>query len=138
VTTSIDRGLLASVTALLKELGWFGLAEIQFVVPPGGEPRLIDLNGRFYGSLSLALKAGVNLSDAWARVTLDLPVTSSEGGSSVRYQWLTADLRRARSEKKGGVVRDTLGCFAFAPTATHSIWSPSDPAPTGAYFRNEL
>src|SRR5438067_2762 len=61
-TVAVDEELAARAAALLRELGWQGLSELQFLVPDGGgEPQLIDFNGRFYGSMPLAIGAGVNL-----------------------------------------------------------------------------
>jgi predicted ATP-grasp superfamily ATP-dependent carboligase len=48
-TVSVDPRVSEPAEALLRELGWFGLAELQFIRPTGGRPRIIDLNGRFYG-----------------------------------------------------------------------------------------
>jgi predicted ATP-grasp superfamily ATP-dependent carboligase len=56
----------AGVARLLADLGWSGVANVQFVRAPGGRPRLIDLNGRLYGSLALAYATGVNVPDLWA------------------------------------------------------------------------
>ena len=58
VSVPVDPELSGRAAALLAALGWFGLAELQFIVPADGNPRLIDLNGRFYGSLALAVRAG--------------------------------------------------------------------------------
>lgn len=60
-TVPVEPRLAERVATLMAELGWFGLAQLQFVRPPGGEPRLIDLNGRLYGSLALAVASGPNL-----------------------------------------------------------------------------
>src|SRR2546421_220971 len=57
-TVAVDEELAAGIDALVRELGWFGLAELQLLAPAGGRPRLIDLNGRFYGSPAPALPAG--------------------------------------------------------------------------------
>lgn len=65
-TLPVDHALGARVSALLSELGWFGIAQLQFVAPSEGEPLLIDFNGRFYGSMALAAAAGANLPAIWA------------------------------------------------------------------------
>jgi hypothetical protein len=49
--------------------------------------------------------------------------------AGVRYQWLEGDLRRAVDERRGGLVRDVVGCLRFAPRATHSTFRWSDPWP---------
>jgi len=46
---------------LLKALDWFGVAMVEFKMDPrDGIPKLMEINPRFWGSLSLAVAAGVN------------------------------------------------------------------------------
>jgi predicted ATP-grasp superfamily ATP-dependent carboligase len=46
---------------LLKALDWFGVAMVEFKLDPrDGIPKLMEINPRFWGSLSLAIEAGVN------------------------------------------------------------------------------
>ncbi len=46
---------------LLKALDWFGVAMVEFKLDPrDGVPKLMEVNPRFWGSLSLAVEAGVN------------------------------------------------------------------------------
>jgi predicted ATP-grasp superfamily ATP-dependent carboligase len=46
---------------LLKALNWFGVAMVEFKIDPrDGQPKLMEINPRFWGSLSLAIAAGVN------------------------------------------------------------------------------
>src|SRR5437588_6620410 len=128
-TVAIDEPLAARVSALMRELGWFGLAELQFMDTGDGEPRLIDFNGRFYGSMSLALAAGVNLPGAWAALATDSPVQGADARAGVRYHYLEGDLQVARGERRGGLLRDVAGCLRYAFGAQHSILSLRDPGP---------
>ena len=46
---------------LLKALDWFGVAMVEFKLDPrDGIPKLMEINPRFWGSLSLAIESGVN------------------------------------------------------------------------------
>ena len=128
-TVPVEEQLAARVTLLLRELGWFGLSELQFIQPADGEPVLLDFNGRFYGSLALALAAGVNLPDTWACIaTGRTPVQAGDARPGVRYQWLEGDLRAAR-EGSRGPLRDASECLRYAMGANASIWSTKDPLP---------
>jgi len=130
LTVPVDRVLVERVGAMLRDLEWFGLAQVQFMAPPGAEPRVIDLNGRFYGSMSLAVASGPNFPDLWARLATGRPVQAvPPSRAGVRFQWLEGDLRRARVERRGGLGRDVLSCLRAAPGAVHSMWSRDDPAP---------
>jgi predicted ATP-grasp superfamily ATP-dependent carboligase len=135
-TIAVDSRIAAPAARLLRDLGWFGLAELQFVVPPEGEPRLIDLNGRFYGSLSLAVAAGANLPAVWADLSLGRAVRPIRARPGVRYQWLHGDLQRAAAT--GGVgarVIDGLRTVGAGIGATHSVAMARDPAPALSELR---
>jgi predicted ATP-grasp superfamily ATP-dependent carboligase len=143
VSVPVDPALAERAGALLAALGWFGLAELQFLVPADGIPRLIDLNGRFYGSLALAVGAGANLPATWAALATGRwaapagaePVTAAAG---VRYSWWQGDLRRAVVERRGGMARDLAGSLYAGLGAVHSIGRWRDPAPALALARQLL
>ncbi len=138
VTVPVDTTLLAGVERLLDGLGWWGLANVQLLRPPGGRPLLIDVNPRIYGSLALAVAAGVPLPDLWCRAALgEHVVPASPARVGVRFQSLLADLARARRERRGGLVRDVASCVAWLPAAhPHAHWR--DPAPAVRVLRERL
>lgn len=129
-TIAIDENLARQVADLVAALGWIGVAELQFLAPPEGPPVLIDFNGRVYGSLSLALAAGLNLSAMCGCIATGRPLPPTrQARVGARYQWLEGDLRRARAERRGGLVRDVATSLLYAAGATHSMWAASDPLP---------
>ncbi len=129
-TVALDGDLARRAAALLGELGWYGLANLQFLRAPDTEPKLIDLNGRFYGSIALAVAAGVNLPAIWADLALGRPPADPVlARAGARFQGLLTDLRRARRESRGSLARDLLGTLAYAPGAAHSCLSLRDPVP---------
>ena len=108
-TVAVDEALAERVAALLADLGWTGLSELQFVVGADREPRLIDFNGRFYGSLALAMAAGPNLPALSAAVATGRPdrrpgrrraagsaLPVAGGGSSGRARALAGSRARRR------------------------------------------
>jgi predicted ATP-grasp superfamily ATP-dependent carboligase len=137
-TTPIDEELAETIEAFLRSLGWFGLAELQFIVPPSGKPHLIDLNGRFYGSLALALRAGVNLPAICAAVATGRPFERADAVPGIRYQWFAGDAKRALVERREGPLQDLGSCCRYALGAAHSIWATTDPGPGFAYGRTLL
>jgi predicted ATP-grasp superfamily ATP-dependent carboligase len=129
-TVVLDTRLAAAAGRFLKDLRWFGLANLQFLRPPDGEPQLIDFNPRFYGSLALTVAAGVNLPDLWGRLALDEPVAAGAvARPGVRFQSLVEDVRRARVERRLGLARDMAQTLAYAPGAVHPTASARDPRP---------
>ena len=132
-TEPVDEELRAGAARLLSHLEWFGVAQLQFIVTLENTHHLIDLNGRFYGSLALAVGAGCDLPSAWASLATERPVDIREAAPGVRYQWLEGDLRRAVVERRGGRAADIRSCLAYARGAVHSVWRFTDPGPGLSY-----
>ena len=65
-TVAPDAELSERIADLVRRLEWFGLAEIEYLLDDRGVPRFTELNGRFYGGIALADRAGVNVAAAWA------------------------------------------------------------------------
>ena len=108
---------------MLAEAGYWGLAQVQFIDTPD-RPELIDVNPRFYGSLALALAAGVNLPAVWHAVVTGGPVTApGRYRVGVTYRWLEAELMAALHGRPRLIARR-----APAPR-TGAMWSRDDPRP---------
>lgn len=131
VTQAVDPALAERVGALLSDLHWFGIAQTQFQVPEGSEPVLIDLNGRFYGSMALALASGPNLPAIWASLAVDGALPDIEPSrAGVRYHWLESDLRRSVEERSR-----LVGSLGYALAAKHGLWDARDPQPAARHAR---
>lgn len=134
VVEDLDRGLADRTLDLLRDSGFYGLAEVQFIDPGDGAPYLIDINPRIYGSLALAIAAGVDLPNLALEDALERPVRAAgPAATGVRYQWLEGELRRALEDKRR--VAGTIVALRYAPGAVHSISALRDPAPA---FRHGL
>lgn len=130
-TVPVDEELVARTEMLLEELGWWGLVELQFLTGIDGVPQLIDLNGRFFGSMALTNAARPGLADAWGRLALGEPAPRlPDAQPGVRYAWLAGDLRRARVERRGGLATDVADTLRWARKAQHSVWDVQDLGPT--------
>ena len=139
VTVEVDEQLAARCERLLSELGWSGIVELQFLRDRAGELHLIDFNGRFYGSLALALAAGVDLPDAWARLCLgddvpDLP----DAPPGHRFSWVAGDVRRASVERRGGLIRDVASSLRWSRGAATCVWDAHDLGPIRYLTRQRL
>ena len=55
-----DPRLKALARQLLDDACWHGVAMVEFKVAPDGTPYLMEINTRFWGSLQLAIDAGVD------------------------------------------------------------------------------
>ena len=71
-SVELDQELFAYAEAFLKELKWTGLAMVEFKVN-GSEKILMEINGRVWGSLPLAIASGVDFPLMLAELILNGP-----------------------------------------------------------------
>ena len=83
------------VIALLADLGWQGIFELELIDRQDANWHAIDLNPRPYGSLALAIAAGANLPAIWCQHLLGRAPIPVKAGAGVFYRWTDADLRHA-------------------------------------------
>lgn len=124
ITTSPDYELEARLPLLLH--GHTGVFQVQLV----GD-HLIDVNPRVYGSLPLAVAAGVNLpaiACALLQGRIEEPV---RGAAGVKYRWLEGDLRRVLHDVRSRQLGLAGAAAALRPRRgmAHSIESIQDPLP---------
>jgi len=118
-----DEALALRLGGMLAEVGFWGLAQVQFIATSDG-PELIDLNPRFYGSMALALAAGVNLPAIWHAVATGAPLpTPAAYRVGVTYRWLEGELFAALHGRPGLALRR-----APAPRVG-PMWASDDPLP---------
>jgi predicted ATP-grasp superfamily ATP-dependent carboligase len=90
----VDQGLREHARRLLAPLAWHGVAMVEFKQDQRtGDFFLMEINGRFWGSLQLAVDAGVDfpwLACELARGRRPAPAPSYRVG--VKSRWLTGDL----------------------------------------------
>jgi predicted ATP-grasp superfamily ATP-dependent carboligase len=135
-----DRRVREAGVAILKALGWHGPAMVEFRVRPDGTPTFLEVNGRFWNSLALAVHAGVDFPAMVAAL--------AEGGETepapiyrtgVRCRWLLGDVRHTievlRGRPNGFPGRfparlPTLAAvLAPVPGTYHDNFSWKDPLP---------
>jgi len=91
----VDDDLLSRSLSLLRAFDWNGVAMIEYKrSAEGGVPYLMEINGRFWGSMQLAIDSGVDfprlLVDAAVGVRV-IPVTSYDTGARLRWEWGDVD-----------------------------------------------
>ena len=65
-------------TRLLKNLGWYGIAMVEFKVDPRDNiPKLMEINPRFWGSLSLPVASGVDFPYLLCKMAMDGDIDGS-------------------------------------------------------------
>lgn len=122
----LPEGLTAQALRLLDSYSWRGVAMVEFKLDePTGRAVLMEVNGRFWGSLQLAILAGIDFPRLLVEAALGLepaPVTEFRAGVRNHWEWGEVDaalLRVRRPDPIAGsrssawrVLRD---CLALRP-----------------------
>ncbi|HVW11799.1 MAG TPA: ATP-grasp domain-containing protein [Bryobacteraceae bacterium] len=137
-TEPIDPELLRESIALLRALEWEGVAMVEFRKDPvSGRIGLMEVNGRFWGSISLALHSGVDFPwYLWQIAHGERPAPAIPRAGT-RFRWLAGDLKRmweaiTSPERYGWRV--AAQAFTDFASTKDSIWSWSDPWPAVQEF----
>jgi len=127
---------------LLEALNWHGIAEVEFRLDPrDGIPKLMEINGRFWGSLEVAIASGVDFPYLLYRLTVDGDVQKVLNYRvGIKSRWLEGDLMHLT-----GVLRGTpANCGIQYPNkwrtlldflnfyernTTYDLFSCNDPLP---------
>lgn len=90
----VDERLKALAAQLLSHARWHGVAMVEFRVSPDGSPYLMEINPRFWGSLQLAVDAGIDFPYWLFCITMNLPIPGHIHARPARLRWLLGDLDR--------------------------------------------
>lgn len=138
---ALEAHLREPAERLLRAMEWHGPAMVEFRDDGVRPPCLMEVNGRFWGSLQLAIAAGVDFPALWLallRGEEPSPAPSYVEGATVRWWW--GDVKRILHiisgpppdyprdyPRIGQGLREVLGA---QPRGTRSeTWDRSDPWP---------
>lgn len=143
-SVAVDPLLREYAERLLSAVCWFGPAMIEFRIEAEGRPWLMEVNGRFWGSLQLAIDCGVDFPWLWYRLCRGEEVRGPEQYQlGRRLRWLMGDLDHLLLQLRGKGTASSFGerlaavgrFMNFFDARTHfEVLRRDDPAP----FRHEL
>ena len=121
-----------SAVKLLSSIKWYGVAMVEFKVDPrDNKPKLMEINPRFWGSLSLAIYSGVDFPYLLYKMAMGEnfePVTTYETGLRSRYL-LPGDIMHFISNPERFKMKPSFFKF-FDKKTKDDIISLKDPLPT--------
>lgn len=93
VTVDAPADMLQAAEKLCARLAWHGVAMIEFRVGTADQvPYLVEINGRFWGSLALAQFAGVDFALFYAHLAQGREVVPGDYRRSVYARYLIGDI----------------------------------------------
>jgi predicted ATP-grasp superfamily ATP-dependent carboligase len=94
VSTRAGSRMRDAALAILEALGWHGVAMVEFRIRADGEPVFMEVNGRFWTSLALAVYAGADFPARLAEMAERGDVERTDAyRTGVRCRWLLGDFR---------------------------------------------
>jgi predicted ATP-grasp superfamily ATP-dependent carboligase len=144
----VNPVLLSYARRLLDHAAWHGIAMVEFKVTDNGTPYLMEVNTRFWGSLQLAIDAGVDFPWLLYQLACDTrPDAVAEFRSGIRLRWLLGDidsLYLTLRDKQYSFIYKVKALLRFlipSPFKTrHEVNRPGDLAPfwweLGKYVRD--
>jgi predicted ATP-grasp superfamily ATP-dependent carboligase len=138
----LDVDLLAQSERILAALKWHGVAMVEFKRDTrDGVSKLLEINGRFWGSLQLAVDAGVDFPALLYQLAVEgdvEPVLDYRVGVRLRWGLGNVDWLLLRSRETGALraLRELLR--PTGPRARGEILRHDDPAPAAVELSQYL
>ena len=114
----LDPALQSAATKLLAAVCWRGVAMVEFRIATDGTPYLMEVNGRFWGSLQLSIDSGIDFPWLLYKLTQGMPVNAPAPYTvGQRLRWLLGDfdsLLLELRQNSAGIGRKTRALAAFA------------------------
>jgi len=97
-----DPRVREAALSILGALGWHGVAMVEFRLRPDGTPVFMEVNGRFWNSLPLAVHAGADFPAMLAELAERGEVAPRPPyREGVRCRWLLGDFRHLAEVWRG-------------------------------------
>ncbi len=102
----VDPRLREWSHSILRAVSWSGVAMVEYLVAKNGDAHLMEINGRWWGSLPLPVAAGVDFPWIWLQLKQGKPSQSVPRYRTPMYcrnlardlKWMRANLQADRSD----------------------------------------
>ena len=139
-SVDFNPAALRMARTLLDHVKWHGVAMVEFKVSPDGTPFLMEVNARFWGSLQLAIDAGIDFPWLLYQLAVNREIDQvRDYARGVRSRWLIGDLASlyrtlsngSPSYLSGGSKAKAAVQFLrfFEPNIRYEVNRWNDPAP---------
>ena len=149
----LDDRLREYSCRLMAALDWHGVAMVEFKIDQASSvPKLMEVNGRFWGSLQLAIDAGIDFPCLLYQVLRgEDPAPVGEYRQGIKTRWFLGDLDHLLIMwlHRHGSLSLPVGypgrwatlwefCKACGPGTRSEIWNRDDPGPAWTELRQYM
>ena len=147
---NLNTDLVKQSVKLLRQLDWEGVAMVEYRFNPAtGEAVLMEINGRYWGSLGLSLEAGLEFAYYhWQLLTGSSPNIPSSYRKDAKIAWTAGRAERLVhyiSNRPQSWLYDSSVAKEFfkfvrdlPPFTPDAVWRLNDPAAMASEFRHAL
>jgi predicted ATP-grasp superfamily ATP-dependent carboligase len=141
VSEALNPGLAQSSLALLQALQWQGVAMVEYKVNSEGRAVLMEVNGRYWGTIGLPISAGLDFPlYHWQLLHGEQPQLPEAYSVGRKWRWTAGYLHRLydlldRAHRSSSAreilwkdIRQLPQDFSFL--VGDATWKLSDPAPS--------
>ena len=139
-SVSPDPRVRDAALTILRALSWHGVAMVEFRQKADGTPVFMEVNGRFWNSLALAIYSGVDFPALLAELSQGRDFEALRNyRHKIRCRWLLGDFRHLLEVMRGaprgypgkfpGRLRTVLEFVKPVRGTFHDNFSLSDPLP---------
>ena len=136
-----NPSLVQSSLALLRALEWQGVAMVEYKISPEGRAVLMEVNGRYWGTIALPISAGIDFPlYQWKLAHGERPEIPANYAVGTKWRWTVGylhriydllDLGRRSTSARAVLGRDVRQFFEdFSPSVPDATLRLSDPLPS--------
>ena len=126
---------------LIKQVSYTGPCMVEFKEDAAGQPRILEVNPRVWGSYPLTRASGSGFSLLWLMASLGLPLPEQEQKPQPRRMiFALSDMLAGLGYLRRGKPGKTLGALVdlLNPWVLDGVFEWGDIQPALAYFRAQL
>lgn len=132
---------------MVKKTGYSGLAMFEFKEDPAGNPRLLEVNPRVWGTFPLTRVSRSGIPLLWCRASWnagnpgrEVPLPQRPEPKSRKMNFFPSDLISGLGYLKKGKPGKAFGALAdlLNPAVRDGLWEWGDPKPGLMYYRSLL
>jgi predicted ATP-grasp superfamily ATP-dependent carboligase/GNAT superfamily N-acetyltransferase len=125
-----NEELINHAIGIMDKLNWHGVAHMDFVADKDGGFKLIEINPRLWGALSLAIHSGIDFPYIWYLLALGKKCSDSKFNiKSMRSRWIVGDAMAFVGLLKALELLESIKVFKPELGCVHDDFSFGDPLP---------